>query len=190
MARIELRGDLDAVAARMIRPQVEKIVHQVRDRAQRDAPPAKAWLTSEDERVRPSHREAHEQTIPANIPYRLLRTFYERKGRGPDGRAINVSGGQKTLPSSFGYDLADEPRDPGLPAEQRDQCRCESVELPGVVARAIEATPVTVSGTRVTGRVVVNFERIAESEHADQGGRFMRGALLAEAAALAARGRR
>uniref|UniRef100_UPI003F49407A hypothetical protein n=1 Tax=Nonomuraea sp. CA-251285 TaxID=3240002 RepID=UPI003F49407A len=184
MARVVIRRGLEGVvAAQLVRPRVERILDRVADRAQRDAPPAKAWLTNEDERVRPSHRAAHEQTIPANIPYQLQKTFYVRRGRGRGGKAINPGGGWKTLDATFGYDLAMEPRDPGLPIEQRIECRCESVELPGLVGRSIAAMPVTVTGRRVTGRVEARFRRIAESEYADGGG-FMRQALLAEAARL------
>jgi hypothetical protein len=190
VARVTVRRDLEiVVAAQLVRPRVDRILERIRDRAQRAAPPAKAWLTYEDDRVRPSHRATHGQTIPANIPFRLPKMFYERRGRGPDGKAINPGGGYKVVPAGLGYDTAMEPRDPDLPLEQRIECRCESVELPGAVARAIVATPVTVAGRRVSGRVEVTFPRIAESEHAD-GGHFMRQALLAEAVAVSARPRR
>ena len=189
MARVVLNRNLETMAAaRLVRPRVDRILDRVRDRAQRNAPDAKAWLTNEDERVRPSHREAHEQTIPSNIPYQLRKVFYARRGRGPDGRAV-APGGYTLAPEEFGVDLADAPRDPQLPIEQRIRCRCESVDLPGAISRAIVATTATVAGRRVSGRVQVAFPRIAESEYAAGGG-FMRQALLAEAAALAARTRR
>jgi hypothetical protein len=41
----------------------------VRDRAQRNAPDGKVWVTAHDERVRPSHVHADGQVVPDNLRY-------------------------------------------------------------------------------------------------------------------------
>jgi hypothetical protein len=180
MGRVMLRRDLDVmVAATMIRPKVERIVEDLRDEARRLAPDAKVWVTAEDERVRYSHEHVHGETIPENLRYRLPSVAYVRRvGYVPvEGRA----------------DLAREPRDPALPVEQRINCRCVSVGLPGVVAASIHAGSVTVSGRRVTGEVYTRFPRAEESEFGtseDEPAVFMRGALAVAVASLLASRRR
>lgn len=179
--RLELRADLNNVAARMVRSQVERIAGEVRDEAQRNAPAAKVWISARDDRVRPSHEHADGQTIPANLRFQLRRMFYVRKGRGEDGKAINFAGGWY---EASGFDLARWPRDPDLPRDQLIRCRCESQELPGVIARRIRAGTAVVDGPRARARVAVRFERIVESElgtSKDRGTHFMANAVDAVA---------
>jgi hypothetical protein len=174
MARLELRRDLNLVAARQVRPAVDRIAGSVRNEAQRRAPAAKVWISERDARVRPSHVHADGQTIPENLRYRLRRMTYVRKGRDPRTRkALNPAGGWK---EAAGFDLAREPRDPALPDEQKKMCRCHSFPLPDAISRRIFAQPAQVHGTRVTARVEVTFNRIAEAEFGnehDAGTRFM-----------------
>src|SRR4051794_35237504 len=59
MTHFEARAGLDEeVAMRIALPTVRRMAAQVRDRAQRNAPDAKVWVTAHDERVRPSHEHA------------------------------------------------------------------------------------------------------------------------------------
>lgn len=182
--RVELRKDLDAVVARMVQPLVDRLTEDVAAEARRKAPAAKAWITADDERVRPSHADADGQTIPANLRFKLRKQVYIRGG----GRGSRVPG--HTALNAHAFDLAREPRDADLPAEQREGCRCIAVELPGLIARKVHASRAVVDGTRVWGRVEVRFTRIVESEHGtskDEAARFMGAALDTVAARWRAR---
>jgi hypothetical protein len=132
-------------------------------------------MTSEDERVRRSHAEAEGQTIPENLRYKLQKMTYVRgSGRG---RRPSVPGHYVLAP---GHDLARIPRDDRLPDYQKMRCRCESVELPGLVAASIHGTVTVVSGRRVQAEVYSRFNRVAESEFGtgeDVGAHFMGGAV-------------
>lgn len=162
--------------ARLAAGPVRRAVDKVTDRAEREvrehAPEAKEWETDGDEQVRPSHAAADRQSIPANLPYRLPKQTYLRKGED----AENPAGGWTLTP---GWDLADRPRDPGLPVHQAVNCRCESRHLPGVIAAAVTRTPVTVGRGRVSATIRVSFPRIAESEFAEQGGGWLAAAARA-----------
>ncbi len=183
MTRTRIRSDLAArLAAGPVRRIVEDVAEDIAQQARENAPPAKVWQTDADEHVRPSHAAAHGQTIPANIPFRLERMVYERKGRRPDGRAVNQAGGWKTVD---GWDVADRPRDPRLPVHQSINCRCQMATVPGLVAAGITAGPAAVRGTRVSATVTARFERAGESEFAEQGG----GWLASAARTVAARSR-
>ncbi|MET7335925.1 hypothetical protein [Nonomuraea sp. NPDC005650] len=176
MGRVKLsRGLREKVAAGVVRRAVDDVADRAEREVRRHAPDAKEWETSENESVRPSHAEAHGQNIPANVPYRLPKAVYVRKGR--DGE--NAAGGWKTVP---GWDLADKPRDPGLPLHQRIRCRCESRGLPGVIAKAVTRTPVAVGRSRVSAKIQVSYPRIAESEFSEQGGGWLATAARAAAA--------
>ncbi|QSI49960.1 hypothetical protein [Thermobispora bispora] len=180
MGRTSIRGDLAArLAAGPVARHVHRVAEAIARQARQNAPPAKTWITAHDERVRPSHNAAHGQTIPANLPYRLPKTVYVRKGRGSDGRAINPGGGWKLAP---GHDLADKPRDPRLPVHQRINCRCTSREVPGAVAAGITASEPDVTPTRVSATVTARFPRVGESELADHGGGWFREAARTVAA--------
>lgn len=180
MARLVLRDDLETmVAARMVRPKVDHITGQLAENAGLRAPDGKIWVTAKDPKVRPAHEHADSQVLPDNVRYRLRKMVYVRKGRGPDGKAINPAGGWVLAPGG-GWDLAQEPRDEALPPGQREQCRCQSLPLPGVVARSIHAAAARVEGARVSGEVYSDFHRVKEAEFGDganPGAAFMRGAL-------------
>ncbi len=189
--RVSLRGDLDRiVAARFALPAVNRLAEMVESAARRGAPDGKGWITYEDERVRPAHADADSQIIPANLRYQLRRQEYVRgSGRG---RRPSVPGFYRLAPASTGYDLAREPRDESLPQDQKINCRCESVDLPGIVARSIHASQAVLSGSRVTAEVSTRFHRAAESEFGtaqDPGAHFMAGAVHAAAVRLRAGGR-
>lgn len=158
----------------MLRPKVAGIARQVRDEAARAAPPGKVWVTAHDERVRPAHREAHQQTIPANLRYRLPAMRYVHKGRDSHGRAINPAGGWVIVEGV--YDLAVAPRDPRLPTHQTINCRCQSITVPGAVGRSIRAGQAVAVGARVVAAVWSRYRRVAESNFGgggDPGAHFM-----------------
>ncbi|MFC6883360.1 hypothetical protein [Actinomadura yumaensis] len=183
MSRVELRGDLEAAVARALAGPVQAVTEQVAVAAAENAPEGRTWVTHADERVRPSHVAADAQTIPGNLRFQLPNMLYVRKGRGPDGRAVNAAGGWRIVPGAV--DLARQPRDPALPIEQRINCRCRVVVDAGAVAAAVRPGAVRVVGTRVAGDVVVAFPRVAESEFPDPedgGGGWMRAAARTVAA--------
>jgi len=183
VGRVELRRDLEAVVARLIRDRVGDITEQVAEQARRRAPDARVWVSRDDERVRPAHVDANGQMIPANLRFRLREQIYIRGG----GRGSDISGHTVLGPR---YLLARVPRDESLPPDQKINCRCEAVTVPGVIARRIRVSGPAVEGGRVTGRVSVEFQRIVESEYGTSGdtpAAFMRGALAAVTARLRAR---
>lgn len=163
MARYVPPRTLDTdIAARVLAPAVRRTVDNVRDGAQRHAPPVKTWVTARDERVRPSHVATDAQAVPDNLRYQV-----------PSVHGV-------------GTDLAVAPRDPDLPIGNRANCRCQSVELPRLLADSIHAGAVQQAGARVSGEVYTRFPRAAESEFGntsgDEAARFM-GQGLQEAAA-------
>jgi hypothetical protein len=168
------RQDLNTVvAARIALPAVRRVAADVRDRVQRGAPDAKVWITRHDGRVRPSHREADRQEIPDNLRYLIPKV-----NTGNDLNDIRI-----------GFDQARAPRDPSLPIGNRINCRCASLPLQGAIARAVRLDDAQLSGTRVSARVSVRFNRIVESEHPsdpDRGGGWFRAAVEETAAGLRA----
>jgi hypothetical protein len=184
MSGVELRGDLEAVVARMLAGPVAAVADQVAAETARNAPAARTWVTDGDESVRPSHAALDGVTIPGNLRFQMPPMVYERKGRGRDGKAVNESGGWKLLPNAI-PDLARLPRDVMLPLYQRIECRCQVVVDAGVIAASVHAGGATVTGTRVVSDVTVTFSRIAESEFPDAedgGGGWMRAAARTVAA--------
>lgn len=179
--RIELHKDLDFRATGLVRSAVNKLAATVAREAQLRAPAARVWLTAADERVRPSHVDADGQTIPVNLRFKLRKQVYVKGG----GRGSKVPGHMELARS--GFDLAREPRDEDLPPDQRKQCRCADVTLPGVIAKKIRTSAAVVEGTRARAQVWVRFNRIIESEHGtakDRPARFMGSAVEVVAARL------
>lgn len=179
--RVELRADLNAVVAQMVRPKVDRLAEQVAEQARRRAPDAKRWATAEDEKVRPAHALADGQTIPENLRYKLRKQYYEHGG----GRGSKVAG-HFVLAENV-YDMGREPRDEDLPADQAANCRCQSVAVPGVIAERIRAHRAQVEGPLVRAVVDITFTRIIESEHGtskDHPARFLGAAVQAVAARL------
>jgi hypothetical protein len=182
MARVELRRDLNAVAARQAGPAVRRLADALADETRDRAPAAKVWLSRDDERVRPAHVRAHGQTIPANLRFKLRRQLYD--GDDETARAVALAAG---------YDLAVAPRDEALPIGQRARCRCVRVTLLGVIARRVTTSEVTYSPSQARAQVAVRFARIVESEFGtpdDRAARFMGRALEVVAARLKASARR
>lgn len=182
VTNVELRGDLEEALARALARPVQRVTEQVAAQAAENAPAGQVWVTHADERVRLSHQAADGQLIPANLRFRMPKSVYVRKGRGPDGRAVNPAGGWRLVP---GVDLARRPRDPDLPLHQRIRCRCQLVTVPGAVGAGVRVVAARAVGTRVAGQVVVVFPRVAESEFpdgADGGGGWLRGAARTVAA--------
>lgn len=163
-SRFEPAAGLDEeIARRFGVPAVRRALDMLEDEAKAGAPAVRTWVTMRDERVRPSHADADTQTIPANLRFRL-------KGKA-------------------GTDLARHPRDPALPAEQREGCRCDDPTLPDLLRESIHKTDVMMTGTAVHGSVETRFPRAAESEYGgdgDEPAHFMTNALREVAARLKA----
>ncbi|WP_186403817.1 hypothetical protein [[Actinomadura] parvosata] len=169
MARTRARispGLAKRLAAGVIRDKVERITEAVAEEAKDRAPAAKRWQATNGADARPSHRHADGQTIPATIPYRLPKMEYLRKD-GDDRRRSDDGPGRWITLSAV--DLADRPRDPGLPIHQRINCECQSVIVPGIIAAATRALPARVRGSRVSAAVEVVFPLIAEAEFGSNG---------------------
>lgn len=158
MAGFTPRPGLDAtIAARYAYPAVDRALDSIQRHAQVKAPGVGVWLTAMDDRVRPSHRDAHGQEVPDNLRFRLP------KATGMPG-----------------VDLARAPRDPDLPAANREECRCQVGTLPDALKRSIHRTPALLAGTRVSGECYTEFPRAAESEFGtdgDEAAHFMGDAL-------------
>lgn len=179
MAIVRLNSSLSEQIAALVARRVDQVADDVAQGARDNAPAAKTWVTDADEHVRPSYAEVHGQTIPANVDFRLQAMAYVRKGRGPDGKAVNPAGGWKLLPGR--WDVGDEPRDDRFPYYQTVRCRCRKIVVPGAIASRVRSTPARPAGKTITATVSVSFERIGESEHSERGGGW-----LAEAARQAA----
>jgi hypothetical protein len=179
--RVELRKDLNAVVARMVRDKVDRLANDVAREARRRAPAAHVWLNVDDGRVRPAHVDADGQAIPGNLRFKLKKQVYIRgAGRGHKG-----PGHYKLAQNA--YDLAREPRDESLPDDQLANCRCAMVEVPDMIAKKITVERAVVQGTRARGVVQVKFNRIVESHTGTSGdspNRFLSEALDAVAARL------
>lgn len=171
MGRVELDSDLDVkVAAACIRPWMEHAAGGLQLEVQRRCPPARVWVTRNDDKVRATHYDAQGQAIPGN-----LRFILKLPQRGPTvhGQASRAAtgGGQAGDPAakagSYGTEQARYPRDPALSPGNRFECRCEAVTVPGMIAATVHAGPVQVAGTVVRVTVGSRFPRIAESEFGD-----------------------
>ncbi|GAA3710628.1 hypothetical protein GCM10022224_090120 [Nonomuraea antimicrobica] len=90
------RGLSRQIAALVAR-RVDQVAEDVAQGARHNAPAAKTWITDADEQVRPSHAQAHGQTIPANLDFRLPAMEYLRKGRGLGEQPVNPCSGWKLL---------------------------------------------------------------------------------------------
>ncbi|MEU4703380.1 hypothetical protein [Nonomuraea dietziae] len=153
MGRTKIRiqpGLAKRLATTVIHDQIERITAEVEREAQDRAPDAKTWVSENTPTTRLSHRHAHGQTIPDNVPYRV--------------GALDAS-----QENSSSVHLAARPRDPRLPLAERINCGCQSVTLPGAIAAMTRSTPTLVHGTRVTASVESVFDRIAESEFGSSG---------------------
>ncbi|MCX5070823.1 hypothetical protein OOJ91_33805 [Micromonospora lupini] len=159
--------------ARMVARRVQAITHQVADTAKEHAPPTKTWRSSADDEVRPEHRAAHGQEVPANLRYVLDSPDYDRTHYGAPARQ------QLRHPR-------DRDATPGLTA----QCRCTESEDPEGIARGIEAHLVEVHGAVVVGHVTSVGPRVVDAEFGtdrDDPARYMGRAVQDVAARLRAR---
>ncbi|MER5737359.1 hypothetical protein ABT117_16995 [Streptomyces sp. NPDC002262] len=66
---------LEEQLARMLAPDVRRIAQQVEVEAKRLAPPVKKWVTTGDDKVRPTHVEANGQAVPDNLRFKLTSTW-------------------------------------------------------------------------------------------------------------------
>jgi hypothetical protein len=178
VTHFEPRPGLDEdVALRIALPTVRGVAREVASRVRSDAPDGKVWVTAHDERVRPSHVHADGQVAPDNLRY-----LVPKVNTGNDVNDIRA-----------GYDQAKAPRDPNLPIGNRINCRCVSVPLRGIIARAVQLDDALASGAHVRARVSVRFPRVVESEHPsepDRGGSWFRRAVEETAAGMRTRSHR
>lgn len=161
VATFRAGAGLDArVAQRFAVPAVARARDILADRIRANAPDVGLWITAQDERVRPTHRDADGQAVPDNLRYVLDR---------PAG----------------GRELARAPRDPDLSPANRLGCRCLSVAVPGAIAERVAGSDVTLRGAVASATVSVHFDRIVESEHPgpDDGGGGWVARAIAEARA-------
>ncbi|WP_367041393.1 tyrosine-type recombinase/integrase [Streptomyces sp. Je 1-332] len=82
MAKFTPNPALEALLARMIAPNVQRIAHQVEVEAKRLAPPTKRWVTMADDKVRHTHIQAQGQVVPGNLRFRINSMDWHRKHRG------------------------------------------------------------------------------------------------------------
>lgn len=156
------------MAQRWAVPEAHRLADLLADRVRANAPNAGVWITAQDERVRPTHRDADGQVVPDNLRYIL------------------------DHPSHSGSELARAPRDPDLSEGNRINCRCLAGSLPGVIAERVAAGDVVLTGATARATVSVEFPRIVESEHPDAGqggGGWVRRSIEETAAGSVARGR-
>lgn len=157
MSHVELIDGLDVVIAeRYMKPRVDNALDMLRDAARTRAPGVRVWITMRDERVRRTHVDTDEQTIPANLRFHVPKT---------DGT---------------GTEMGRFPRDPALHISNRANCRCHDESMSHPLRESIHRTPSMLSGTRVEGSVETRYPRAAESEFGtseDEAAHFMSGAL-------------
>jgi hypothetical protein len=163
-ARFTPNPNLDrTIAEKIVQPRIRHAVSMLHDEAQQRAPGVRVWVSARDERVRPTHVDADNQTIPANLRFILDK------------------------PNGTGEEMGRHPRDGALSTANRYGCRCVDVPLPHVLAESIHATNVTVTNTVVRGSVETRFPRAAESEFGtseDTAAHYFTGALREVAARL------
>lgn len=117
MARFRAGPGLDArVAAQYAVPAARRLTESLADRMRANAPDAGLWITAQDERVRPTHRDADGQVVPANLRF-----------------AVDKPAG--------GAELARAPRDPDLSLENRINCFPGWVDVEAVGVRASIRAP-------------------------------------------------
>lgn len=150
------------MAQRWAVPEARRLADVLADRVRANAPDAGVWITAQDERVRPTHRDADGQAIPDNLRFILEHA------------------------SHSGHELARAPRDPDLSAGNRIACRCLVAALPGVIAERVQKSDVVLTGARARATVSVEFSRIVESENPgpDDGGGGWLARAVQEAAAM------
>ncbi|MEU9781508.1 hypothetical protein AB0H92_11125 [Streptomyces phaeochromogenes] len=148
MAKFTPARGLEDQLARMIAPDVRRIAVRVEVEAKRLAPPTKRWVTVGDDRVRPTHVEAHGQTVPGNLRFELNSMDWDMRHR---------SVGPHT------YML--EPKDRTSQAiANLKNCRCTTHKDPDGIARHIRTGQPVVSGKKVTVTVSVQADKVIEAE--------------------------
>ncbi|GHE31665.1 hypothetical protein GCM10017673_38020 [Streptosporangium violaceochromogenes] len=173
-SRVRIKPGLAAqLAAGIVRRRVERVTEAAAAETRDRAPDGKRWVTQPSEHPRHWHAQMDGTTIPENVSYKVPRAVYVARGRDVRGKAVNAAGGWQAVP---GWDLAARPRDPRLPDYQSLGCGCQSVPVPGALARATRTTPVVVSPGRVSASVVCEYSRVVEAEFGsshDAGAHFM-----------------
>jgi hypothetical protein len=142
MARFRPGPALDVrVAERFAVPKVRELADALAARIRANVPDAGVWMTAQDERVRPTHRDADGQEIPDNLRYIL------------------------DHPNHEGQELARVPGDPDLSLENRINCRCLALRIEGLIAEHVATGDTVLAGPQARATVSVSFPRIVESEN-------------------------
>jgi hypothetical protein len=164
------RKDLDQLVARMIVPNVQKVVLETEREAKRQAGPTKKWMTRGDAYVRRTHVAVHGEEIPDNLRFELKAYQWDVEHPGAVPVSLNTSGGHdmrdSPLAGSKVYLL--EPRDssPGHYV-QIVHCRCYLEIDPNGVAKWVSSTPAKATGTTVRGVVYAKHKHVMGAEYGD-----------------------
>lgn len=149
MAKFTAVPGLEEMVAQMVAPGVERIAQQVETEAKRFAPPTKKWITVGDERVRPTHAEAHGQVVPDNLRFVVTSMEWDRQHRGVGANTY------------FRW-----PKDETSRAVANlVHCRCaRQVDKEGI-ARLIHTSKPVITGKKVTATVVCQGDWVVQSEY-------------------------
>ncbi|MFI1012666.1 phage minor head protein [Streptomyces sp. NPDC020965] len=148
MARFTPNPALETQLARMVAPHIRRVAHQVEIEARRLAPPTKRWVTMADDKVRPTHRQAHGQVVPGNLRFAINSMEWDRRHRGVG-------------PSTYML----QPRDRSSRATANlKNCRCVTAIDPDGLARNITTGQPVISGRTVTVTVTARGPMVVEAE--------------------------
>ncbi|MEW1657835.1 hypothetical protein [Streptomyces sp. NPDC093707] len=148
MATFHAIPGLEQALAKMLAPQIHEVAREVEREARRLAPPTKRWVTVADDNVRPTHAQAHGQERPANLRFEINSMDWDRRHRGVGPVTYMMS-----------------PRDESSRAVANlKNCRCTAQRITDGIARNIHALLPTVTGTRVTAKVVATGRFVVEAE--------------------------
>ena len=135
----------------MVAPEVRKVAEQVHRQARKNAPAAKEWVSTGDGKVRPTHIEAHGQTIPSNLRYEVTSMDWDRHHRGNG-------------PVTFML----KPKDESSRAVANiKNCLCKSALRPNAIKDRVRIGPTKVHGTEIRIDVTCTFYKIVLCEVGD-----------------------
>lgn len=171
-AEFHARDDLEELVARMIVPEVQKIVDAVEREAKRQAPATKKWVTRADPIVRKTHRAVHGDELPENLRFKLTAYQWDIQHPGSvSSKTAHNKGGHsyRDAPTSPGaFSFMDAPRDhaPGH-LVQVIHCRCILELDENGVAKMVHATRAKAIGKSVTATVYAEGEYVVPAEYGD-----------------------
>lgn len=158
MARFKAAKGLNVTVAKLIVPDITEIAETAANGARVVAPAEKVWTSVGDALVRPTHRKANGQAVPANLRYTLDVPEYDQEHGQPP------------------REMARHPRDRSLSDGNYYECRCFEKSVPDGVSKTIRAHRAVATGPRTAARVTCDHELAEPAEFGnseDQGARFM-----------------